>query len=53
MVLFNLLMLMVTKEHTYLKKPEVLVKELLLNMHDLLLPAGVKGIIGFLEIFKE
>ena len=51
-VFFNLLMLMVTKEHTYLKKPKALVEGLFLNMHDVLLPAGVKGLIGVLEIFK-
>ena len=45
-------MLMVTKEHTYLKKPKAFVEGLFLNMHDVLLPAGVKGLIGVLEIFK-
>ena len=45
-------MLMVTKEHTYLKKPKALVEGLFLNMHDVLLPAGVNELIGVLEIFK-
>ena len=43
-VFFNLLMLVVTKGHTYSNKP---------SMYDLLLPPGIKGLIGVLAIFKE
>ena len=39
-----LLMLVVTKGHTYSNKP---------SMYDLLLPPGIKGLIGVLAIFKE
>ena len=51
-VLFlNSLMLVVTKRHTYLNKPESFSRRICMN--ELLLPPGIKGLKGVKEIFKE
>ena len=46
-------MLVMTKGHTYLNKPGSLGRGFALRMHDLLLPAGIKGLKNVLKSFRK